>query len=193
MNFQNNFQKDEYYARQGLLILQELYPNTFKYKIEFTQGEYDPYDGMFFIIDTNTQSIVKRVWIELKIRKTAYDSYLLETKKMNSLIKLRKDMFFTEDEVTLLYINFTPEETIIYNLDKVKNLPTEKKVMNKCTVISRTNKIEKSVIMLRKEDGKVLNYILNENQIDNRNKVNNIVDTKSKEMKNDLFKTLFGG
>lgn len=192
MNFTDNFQRDEFYARQGLLILQELYPNTFKYKIEFTQGEYDPYDAMFFIIDTNTQSIIKRVWIELKIRKTAYDTYLLETKKMNSLLKLRKDMFFTEDEVTLLYINFTPNETIIYNLDKVKNLPIEKKVMNKCTAISRTNKIEKNVIMLKPEDGKILNYILNEEKINNRNKINNIVDNKVKELKNDLFRTLFG-
>lgn len=191
MNFTNNFQKEEFYARQGLLILQELYPNSFKYKIEFTTGEYDPYDAMFFIIDNETQSIVKRVWIELKIRKTTFDTYLLETKKMNSLLKLRKDMFFTENEVSLLYINFTPNETIIYNLDKVKELPTEKRVMNKCTVVSRTNKVEKSVIMLRPEDGKVLNYILNENEIDNRNKINIIIDKKVKDIKNDLFKALF--
>lgn len=192
MKFQNDFQKEEYYARQGLLILQELYPNTFKYKIEFTPGEYDPYDALFFIIDTETQSIIKRVWIELKIRKTTYDSYLLETKKMNSLIRLRKAMYYKEEDVTLLYINFTPNETIIYNLDKVKNIPTQKKVMNKCTVLSRTNKVEKDVIMLKPEDGKILNYILDEKEIDTRNKINKIVDTKSKEMKNDLFKVLFG-
>jgi hypothetical protein len=192
ISFIDDFERREFVGRQGLLILQELYPNTFKYKIEFTQDIYAAYDAMFFIIDTNTQSIVKRVWIELKIRDKVFDSYLLENKKMNSLLKLRKDMFFTDDEVTLLYINFTPEETIIYNLDKVKNLPSEKKVMNKATSVSRKNKVEKSVIMLSKENGKVLNYILDEQKILNKTKINNIVDNKVKELKNDLFKTLFG-
>ena len=182
MNFINDFQRDEFYARQGLLILQQLYPNNFKYRIEFTTGEYDPYDAMFFIIDKDTQSIIKRVWIELKIRKNIFDSYILETKKLNSLLKLRKDMYFTEKDCLLFYINFCPNETIIYNLDVVKELPKIKKVMNKCTVISKINKIEKDVIMLKPTDGKVLNYILNEKEIDKMYKVDIITENIKKEL-----------
>jgi hypothetical protein len=46
--------------------------------------------------------------------------------------------------------------------------------------------------MLQPTEGKQLDYILDEHRILNRTKINNIVDSKVKELKNDLFKTLFG-
>ena len=53
-------------------------------------------------------------------------------------------------------------------------------------------KISKDVIELKPSEGKQINYILNENKILNKTKINNIVDNKVKEMKNDLFRSLFG-
>ena len=143
--------------------------------IQFTTDTYSAYDAFYFIIDDVTHNIKKRVYIELKIRNRVFDSYLLESKKMNSLLKIRKDMYFTEDEATILYINFCPNETIIYNIDKVKNLPTEKLIANKCTVNSKTDKIEKTVIMLKPTDGKQIEYIINENEIIKRLEIKQIV------------------
>ena len=164
LKFESEFQKNEEVARYALKEMNEKY-KLFTGDIQFTSDVYSAYDAFYFIIDDVTHNIKKRVYIELKIRNRVFDSYLLETKKMNSLLKIRKDMYFTEDEATILYINFCPNETIIYNIDKVKNLPTEKLIANKCTVNSKTDKIEKTVIMLKPTDGKQIEYIINENEI----------------------------
>ena len=164
LKFESEFQKNEEVARYALKEMNEKY-KLFNGDIQFTSDVYSAYDAFYFIIDDVTHNIKKRVYIELKIRNRVFDSYLLETKKMNSLLKIRKDMYFTEDEATILYINFCPNETIIYNIDKVKNLPTEKLIANKCTVNSKTDKIEKTVIMLKPTDGKQIEYIINENEI----------------------------
>jgi hypothetical protein len=185
MEFTNDFEKNEVIAREALLELNKKY-NLFTGDIHFTTDTYSAYDAFYFIIDDVTHNIKKRVYIELKIRSRIFDSYLLESKKMNSLLKIRKDMYFTEDEATILYINFCPNETIIYNIDKVKNLPTEKLIANKCTVNSKTDKIEKTVIMLKPTDGKQIEYIINENEIIKRLEIKQIVKNIEKEMKNGL-------
>lgn len=192
MNFTNEFEKREYLGREALKELKKIYPNLFKYDIHFTTDTYASYDAFYHIIDSETHSIKKRVLIEIKIRDREFPEYILETKKLNSLKKIRKDLGFNEDEMSILYINFCPNETIIWNIDKINNdIVTNE--YNKATSISRTNKINKDVIMLKPSEGKQLNYILDEKLILSKTKINNIVDNKVKELKNDLFKTLFGG
>lgn len=178
-----NFDEMEYYGRQGLLILQELYPGNFKYEIHFTEDKSAPYDAYYFIIDKDTQNIIKRVWIEIKIRMETYNEYIVETKKINSLIKKRKDMFFNEKDVTILYLNFCLDKTVIYNIDMIKDLPKKKLMANKCTVISRTDKVKKSVIYLNETHGKVMDFIISKKEIDNRNKVNKVVNNIKKEIR----------
>ena len=191
MNFTDDFEKREFLGREALKELKVLYPNYFKYDLHFTTDTYAAYDAYYHIIDSNTHSITKRVLIEIKIRDREFPEYILETKKLNSLKKIRKDLGFDEKEMSILYINFCPNETIIWDIDKINN-DIKTNEYNKATAVSRTNKINKDVIMLKPSEGKQINYILNENKILTKTKINNIVDTKSKEMKNDLFRTLFG-
>lgn len=185
LKFENEFQKNEEVARYALKEMNEKY-KLFNGDIQFTSDVYSAYDAFYFIIDDVTHNIKKRVYIELKIRNRVFDSYLLETKKMNSLLKIRKDMYFTEDEATILYINFCPNETIIYNIDKVKNLPTEKLIANKCTVNSKTDKIGKTVIMLKPTDGKQINYVLKETDIIKKMEVKELVKKVEKNIKQGL-------
>jgi hypothetical protein len=162
--FTDDFEKREYLGREALKELQLQHPDLFKYQITFTTEKYSEYDAMYIILDDN-QQITKRVWIELKIRDTDYDDgYILETKKLNSLIKKRKSLFLNENEVVFLYINFTPTKTIIWN---VTNLEIETKTLkaNKATSDSRTNKINKSVLYLTQDTGRTLDYILNDKHL----------------------------
>lgn len=190
MKFTNDFEKREFLGREALRELKQLYPNLLKYDLHFTTDTYAAYDCFYHIIDSNTHSITKRVLIEIKIRDRQFPEYILETKKLNSLKKIRKDLGFNEKEMSILYINFCPNETIIWNIDNINN-DIKTNEYNKATSTSRTEKINKDVIMLQPSEGKQLNYILDENKILNKTKVSNIVDNKIKEMKNDLFRTLF--
>jgi hypothetical protein len=191
MTFTNDFEKREYLGREALRELKVLYPNLFKYDLHFTTDTYAAYDAFYHIIDSDTHSITKRVLIEIKIRDRHFPEYILETKKLNSLKKIRKDLGFNEDEMSILYINFCPNETIIWNIDKINN-DVKTNEYNKATAVSRKDKVSKDVIMLQPTEGKQLDYILDESKILNKTKINNIVDNKVKELKNDLFKTLFG-
>ena len=189
MNFTNDFEKREFIAREALKELKELYPNYFKFDLQFTTDTYAAYDAFYHIIDVNTHSIKKRVLIELKIRDTIYDDYMLETKKMNSLLKLKKEL---GDDTVILYINFCKNETLIWNIDDVKDKPVSKIRANKATSLSRTDKVDKSIILLNKVDGKSLNYILDADQIIKKKTIQKIINVRVDQIKNDLFKTLFG-
>lgn len=185
MNFLNDFEKREFLGRKALLELQDKYPNILKYKIEFTTDTYATYDAFYHIIDIETHSIKKRVLIEIKIRDRSFPEYILETKKLNSLKKIRTDLGFNENEMSILYINFCPNETIIWNIDKINNniIVSE---YNKATSTSRTNKINKSVIMLLPSEGKQLDYILDEKKIF----MNNVIDKKISSLKKDIIQGL---
>ena len=162
IKFLDDFEKNEWLGREALKEIKQLYPNYFKYELHFTLGKYDDYDSFYFIIDEN-QQIVKRVWIEIKVRNRDFDNYILEKKKLKQLIKKRKDMFFKNEEVSFLYISFTPSDTIIWDITNIDPDKTEKMVMNKTTCESTTNKINKDIILLDPKDGKILNYRINEN------------------------------
>lgn len=165
MRFTDDFEKKEWLGRQALKELQKIYPEYFKWDIHFTEGKYDDYDAYYFIVDEN-QNIKKRVWVEIKIRDLEYDSYILEKKKLNQLIKKRDSMFLTKDDVEFLYLNYTPSKTIIWNITNIKDeKKADRKMMNKATSISRDEKSNKEIYYLNQKEGKILNYILNEKHL----------------------------
>lgn len=166
MRFTNEFERREWFGREALKELKRIYPEVFKWDITFTTEPYYEYDAYYFQLDAETQSIVKRFWIEIKIRDAEYDDFILEKKKLKSLIKKRDNLSLGSDDVTFLYINFTPQRTIIWKLkDELLN-EVENLVANKATADSRTNKINKEVIYLNPKSGKVFNYILNEKHLE---------------------------
>ena len=162
MRFTNDFEKREWFGRQALKELQKKYPDTLKYPLTFSEETYSEYDCRYFVIDEETQSIKRRVWIEIKIRDNNYDEYILEEKKLRSLIRKRDNLLLNKDEVQFLYVNFTPDATLIWKIDDDMLNNSECLVANKATSTSRTNKVNKKVIYLNETTAKRFNYILNE-------------------------------
>jgi hypothetical protein len=159
MRFADDYEKNEWLGREALKELKLIYPQYFKWDLHFTTGKWDDYDAYFFIID-ETQRIKKRVWIELKIRERIFPNYILEKKKLNQLRRKRDELFLKEDEVIFLYINYTPNETILWDITNIDMTKTQKIMANKATCESRTNKTNKDVILLDPKDGKRLEYII---------------------------------
>lgn len=181
-NFTDDFEKFEWFGREGLKHLKELFPNTFKWDINFTTGKYDDYDAFWFIMDEN-QSIKKRVWVEIKWRDRAFDEYILEVKKLNQLKRLRDSMYLKEDEVTFIYLNFTPDGTYMWDITSMKD-SGETLVANKATSDSRQNKINKKMIYL--PEGKRFDYILDPRLIEIKWTQYNIVEDVKKVVRRGL-------
>ena len=87
--------------------------------------------------------------------------------------------------MSILYINFCPNETIVWDIDKINN-EVKTLVANKATSISRDEKINKSVIYLQPSEGKQLNYIYNEKEI----LMKSIIDEKLSATKKEIIKGL---
>lgn len=87
--------------------------------------------------------------------------------------------------MSILYANFTPTKTIIWNLDEIEvKIDTLK--ANKTTVDSKTRKVNKGVIYLTPESGIVLPYVLNKKKII----MNNLIDVKLNKTEKELKKGL---
>lgn len=165
--FVDDHERREFIGRESLLELQQLYPDIFKYEIHQHPDKYSVYDCFYFTEDKDTHSIKKRVWIEIKTRDKDFDGYFLEMKKLKDLIKARNDMYFTKDEVTFLYLNFTPTKTLIWNITDID--PDEVEVReidcNKNTCNSRKDKVRKDQIVLKEEDAKSFKFIADEKRV----------------------------
>lgn len=182
--FINKFEEEEFYGRQALLELQRLYPNYFKYEIHFSTDSYSTFDAYWIILDEN-MSIKKRIIVEIKQRSEDYDEMILESKKYQALLKYREDLYLSKEEMSILYANFTPTKTIIWNLDEIEvKIDTLK--ANKTTVDSKTRKVNKGVIYLTPESGIVLPYVLNKKKII----MNNLIDVKLNKTEKELKKGL---
>jgi hypothetical protein len=192
MRFTDDFEKREYLGREALKELQLQHPDKFKYQLSFNSEKYGEYDALFFVIDEN-QQIKKRVWIEIKIRDTEFDEYILETKKLNSLINKRKSLYFTNEEVSFLYINFTPNNTIVWDITNIEPEGETLKA-NKATSTSRTDKVDKSVIYLKPEQGKVFDYQINEKHLLTKYDINYLLPKVKSKIKNNpgIADILFG-
>jgi hypothetical protein len=190
MIFLNEYDKNEFYGREMLKDFIKSYPTVFKYEMHYMPNQYDSYDAYYFVIKED-QQIKKRVWIEIKIRTSVYQNYILEAKKIKGLIKKRNELFLTEDEVAFLYINFTPEGTFIWNITNIEeNNKSEKLTCNKQTAESRDIKTTKSVYYMEKDKANFFPYRLDYDRINKNYKKNYlypIIEKKIKEKGLDSF------
>ena len=149
--FEDEFHKKEMIGRWALSELQELYPATWKWPIHYTEHTYSAYDAFCHILDPdNHYSIKKRIMIEIKTRNTIYNEYILEKAKYDKLMNLRKSLSLTPSELSIYYINFTPEGVLMWDLDKIDNSVTTK-TMNSKTVEESSKRKEKSIMLLSRE------------------------------------------
>jgi hypothetical protein len=163
--FRDEFEENEFYGREALLAIQQYYPDLFKHQIKFTQNKFDCHDAFWIVYDEDTHKILKRVFIEIKIRTEEYEEYILEYNKVNKIHTFVQELGLSKDEYEILYINFCPKNTLIWKISDIgRDLTCEKiirKRMNVKTAVSRTDKVMKEVYMMSIKTAKTLDYSLN--------------------------------
>lgn len=169
-NEENKFveaSKKERFAFKKFIELYNLY-QTDNYEIFITPYDgYESYDVM--IQKYNDGTIEKRWIIEIKIRDVKgshcgyEEGFILEKRKYN---KLKEIYDVDADRNEILYINFTSEETLVFNLTNTR-LKWETKMMNKATMKSNFDKVNKKVALLDHNDATRYNYIFDEQQYNN--------------------------
>ena len=159
MIFLDDFEKSAYKERIAFKNFIKLYHlfegDNFDIDIRPYEGN-DYYDVL--ISKHNDGSIYKRYIIELKVRDEDYDEegYVYETKKHRDLMDIKN---LDPDNNEILYINFTPNGTYIWFIDKIiANYKPIRKKMNKATMNSRTDKSDKGTYLLLPKDAKKYEY-----------------------------------
>lgn len=160
MNFTDSFAEAAYKERLAFKNLRSIY-NLFPDDNHFI--DIRPYDGMdeydVLIQKHNEGSILKRLITELKIRMLTGDAlqqaeengYILESKKYKALKRIQS---IDADLNKCAYICFTPTGTYLWfidDLDKKGLLKPVNKEMNRATMASRDEKIDKKVYLLKTE------------------------------------------
>lgn len=154
----------ERFALNNILSFLKRKDYDFNYTISpvETSTEYDLYFSY-----SKDGFIKKRYYCEAKIRTQEYTNYVLEFKKLKSLQRLIRDNNLEDDTTDILYINFTPNRTYVWNISKLINtnkLKLTDMVMNKQTSNSRMDKINKKVYLLEVEDATIFDYIYSEKE-----------------------------
>ena len=133
--------------------------DKFRYSIYDTPDETkSKYDCLVKQFSKQTGELVKKMFFEVKIRGAYYDTLLVEKQKLDSMKKLIRDL----DKDRIYYVNFTPRNTIIFDLLK---LESEGKLMfvkhnhNRTTVEKELGKVEKEVAYIDNADGKAFDYV----------------------------------
>lgn len=121
------------------------------------------YDATLKVYNKN-QELVKYFIVEVKVREEIHNDYFFEKAKKDALLKAKeeKDLLLASKglniECGILYINFMWNGTIIWDiLDLIEEGIIKRgtrKLMNKKTIASRTEKKLKSVYSLKTHHGK---------------------------------------
>lgn len=172
---------DFYEARERFAIT-ELYKHQLKplfinYNAELhlshtfrSNMKNEVYDAVIYLRDKITTNILYKFIIEVKYRDTEYETLILEKKRYNELFKTLKQAEQCKapsEDITVLYINFTPSGTYIFNLcsnsnqkflnDKL-NLKTEKLVQY--TFETDKKEINKKLYYLPKHLAKHFKFVI---------------------------------
>lgn len=132
------------------------------------------YDAMVLVKDKLTGESIKWIMLEAKVRSTEFDNWFLELKKLNTLKRDRKykiEKEYINLPIQIMYINFTPNKTLLWNLSKLEKDKSlgelVRREMNEVTVQSTTKKTKKQVYLLEEDMGIVFDFKYNaENHIE---------------------------
>lgn len=148
--------KKERYALTNLFDYMNSTQDDYTYQfIPSSDNEAVCYDGTLLIKYKMTENFVGHFLIETKIRTENYEQLILEKKKFNNLKREKTKIDkrnIPQHHLGILYINFLPKKTIIFDLlvlEQNNLLPkTIRKSMNAITVNSSDIKEEKLVYLL---------------------------------------------
>lgn len=121
-------------------------------------GSKEHYDGFLILYDDMWKQ-ERSYYIESKIRDRHYDDLLIEKYKIKEIKQLRKE---SHSDAEILYINFSPIGTWVWNIDKLEREENLKTTTLNCpvtTVGDSNERKDKSVFLLLTEKGKELNWI----------------------------------
>jgi hypothetical protein len=151
--------KKERDALAGLFKLMLKETDSVYYTVYHTPDQTNSkYDCLVKKFDKATNKVIKKMFIETKIRGAYYDTMLLEKKKLEYLKKFVKDPAIDR----IYYINFTPRNTILFDLLKIE--PTMFFVEhehNTLTIDKERGKVKKEVTYLDVTNGIVYDYVYN--------------------------------
>lgn len=110
-------EQQERKAMDGLFA--EILKETDKSRYEWqhtSPNEKTHYDSLVIQYNKATNSIIKRMFFEAKIRGVDYDTLLIEKYKLTQLKNLVK-----EKNDKIYYANFLPSKTVVFDLLKIEN------------------------------------------------------------------------
>jgi len=145
-----------------------IFPTT-NHFIQYNDASgYDGYDVMITQHDSGV--VIMRYLIEIKIRlvgertltKCREDGFILEMKKLNSMMKIKS---LDPNLIKLLYINFTNEGTLSWWVDNINDGDVQNIPMNKKTMVNITDKANKDVCLLPYEKAKKNSYVWSDDQL----------------------------
>lgn len=118
-----------------------------------------PYDAILKIYDG--EILVNCAIIEVKVREDSYPDYFLEAEKLRNLKNVKKELdlklrMVNQIESDILYINFTPNSSLIWSILEMRLPKQEERYMNSETINSRKKKVKKKVYCLKPHQA---NYI----------------------------------
>jgi len=194
-SYESDYERSEMIGRWALQDLFSINPSLFKNPLSHNPDKFGAYDSYYMVYDEQSLAIKKRVLIEIKCRDKIFDKYILEHDKYKRLISLRKSLYYTPEECQLIYVNFTPAQTIFWDLDKVDLGKKESLSCNRATVVSKTDKKNKSVYYLSPEQGLQMSYVYQPSELEQRYythdylvpKVEKVVETREWRGLNHLF------
>ncbi len=186
----------ERYCLENLFKYMNLKQDTYEYHFVSTpSGIAICYDGELTIRYKATGTIISYHLIEAKCRMKDFDELILEKTKFNALKKEKnkKDKYlksqWSDKIVGMIYIQFTPSGSYLFDLLSLYEnnlLPTLTKMnMNKVTIASTTDKVEKQIYLLNKELGSKYGWIYNEQEynVSLLESVKQNIDTVIKQIK----------
>lgn len=106
-------------------------------------GDTACYDAVILVQDKITNRLEYKFIVEVKFRDSDYESLILEKQKYTSLMKEhRKALSYAspDEEVAVLYVNFTPSGAYIYDLtgERVNMFLSGKKNKEVCELVKTT-------------------------------------------------------
>src|SRR3989304_6924403 len=96
------------------------------------QVKSEVYDAVMYVRDKVTHNLLYKFIIEVKYRDSEYETLMIESKRHNELSKTFKQAVqykSPDEDIAVLYVNFTPTGTYVFNLssDRVKAFLSDRK------------------------------------------------------------------
>jgi hypothetical protein len=132
----------------------------FSYEYVTAYDGFDHYDAaQCFVKYENGKNEYIRFLIEVKVRSEVYDEMFLELDKWKELNKIREEI---SGQFKLLYINYTPKGTYIFDITKMDDFILTKREMKQYSS-KESKRINKKVYLLPLNKAKYLPFIYNHN------------------------------